>query len=148
MDLALEQGTSPPRLAHPPSASFGSVERHGEEGSRAIRWMEFRYVSTLPPRAWPFNEVLQHYALNRFLYRLGQSAHRERLILKGALVLAAWDAPITRPTRDIDLLGRMENRPESVTEAIRELCGVVLDGDGLRFDAASLATQRIIEGDR
>ena len=35
----------------------------------------------------PFNELLQHYAIERFLYRLGQSPHAETLLLKGALLL-------------------------------------------------------------
>lgn len=30
----------------------------------------------------PFNELLQYYAMERFLYRLSQSAHAERFILK------------------------------------------------------------------
>jgi hypothetical protein len=35
----------------------------------------------------PFNELLQYYAMERFLYRLSQSAHAERFVLKGALML-------------------------------------------------------------
>jgi len=35
----------------------------------------------------PFNELLQHYAIERFLYRLGQSRHAEKLLLKGASLL-------------------------------------------------------------
>lgn len=52
----------------------------------------------------PFNEILQHYALERWLYRLCQSEYAERFVLKGALLLRVWDMPISRPTRDIDLL--------------------------------------------
>lgn len=35
----------------------------------------------------PFDEVLQYFAMERFLYRLAQSAHSERFVLKGALML-------------------------------------------------------------
>ena len=35
----------------------------------------------------PFNELLQYYAMERFLYRLSCSPHAEHLILKGALML-------------------------------------------------------------
>lgn len=57
----------------------------------------------------PFNEVLQYFALERFLYRLGRSPYRLRFVLKGALMFAAWQSPFPRPTRDIDLLGHIDN---------------------------------------
>jgi hypothetical protein len=41
----------------------------------------------------PFNEILQYYAMERFLYRLSQSEHADRFILKGALMLRAWRSP-------------------------------------------------------
>jgi len=34
----------------------------------------------------PFNELLQYYAMKRFLFRLSQSAHADRFILKEALM--------------------------------------------------------------
>ena len=40
--------------------------------------------------ARPFNELLQYYAIERFLSRLSSSSHRENFILKGALVLWVW----------------------------------------------------------
>lgn len=54
----------------------------------------------------PFQELLQYDAMERFLYRLSKSRHAEQFILKGALLLTAWRAPISRATMDIDLLGR------------------------------------------
>ncbi|EFA71860.1 nucleotidyl transferase AbiEii/AbiGii toxin family protein [Cylindrospermopsis raciborskii] len=38
----------------------------------------------------PFSELLQYYAMERFLYRMSQSPHADRFILKGALMLRAW----------------------------------------------------------
>ena len=38
----------------------------------------------------PFNELLQYFAMERFLYRLSKSAHADKFILKGALMLRAW----------------------------------------------------------
>lgn len=35
----------------------------------------------------PFAELLQYYAMERFLYRLSQSSHAKHFILKGALML-------------------------------------------------------------
>jgi hypothetical protein len=34
----------------------------------------------------PFNELLQYYAMERFLYRLSRSKHSKKFILKGALM--------------------------------------------------------------
>lgn len=34
----------------------------------------------------PFQELLQYFAMERFLYRLSQSPHSGRFVLKGALV--------------------------------------------------------------
>jgi hypothetical protein len=36
------------------------------------------------------NLILTRYGMERFLYRLSQSPHRERFVLKGALLLLAW----------------------------------------------------------
>lgn len=44
----------------------------------------------------PFNELLQYYAMERFLYRLACSAHSRRFILKGALMLRVWRSPEIR----------------------------------------------------
>jgi len=57
----------------------------------------------------PFAEILQYYAMERFLFRLSQSAHKDMFILKGALMLQVWQAPVSRPTMDIDMLGKISN---------------------------------------
>jgi hypothetical protein len=57
----------------------------------------------------PFNELVQYYAMERFLYRLAQSPHAGRFILKGALMLRVWKSPEFRSTMDIDLLGITSN---------------------------------------
>ena len=44
--------------------------------------------------------------MERFLYRLAQSRHADKFILKGAVMFTAWGAPASRATRDIDLLAR------------------------------------------
>lgn len=53
----------------------------------------------------PFHEVLQYYAMERFLYRLAQSPHADRFVLKGALMFHVWRASTSRATKDIDLFG-------------------------------------------
>lgn len=93
----------------------------------------------------PFNELLQFYAIERFLYRLAQSQYRDRLVLKGALMLLVWKTPMTRPTRDIDLLGRISNDLESVRSVIADICRQAVEDDGLVFDPSTVTTARIAE---
>ena len=62
----------------------------------------------------PFAELLQYFAMERFLYRLSKSVYSGNFILKGALMLSVWDAPHTRPTMDIDMLGQINNDIDSI----------------------------------
>ena len=91
----------------------------------------------------PFSELLQHYAIERFLYRLSESPYQDQFILKGALVFMAWGVPRTRPTRDIDLLGYGRNETGSLTEMMQTVCGVEVINDGLLFDAGSVHGEEI-----
>ena len=52
-----------------------------------------------------FNSVLVRYTLERFLYRLSQSEHADKFLLKGALLFTLWYDMPHRATRDVDLLG-------------------------------------------
>ena len=91
----------------------------------------------------PFQESLQLYGLERFLYRLSQMKDREAFILKGALMLRAWKAPMTRPTRDIDLLAYVDNSVDNLETIVRSICTVPVPDDGLRFDESSVVGERI-----
>lgn len=93
----------------------------------------------------PFHELLQHYAMERFLYRLSESKYADRFILKGALLLRVWDAPFVRPTMDIDVLGRTSNSPEALVDIVREICRQAVDVDGLEFDSDSVTGESITE---
>ncbi len=93
----------------------------------------------------PFNELLQYYAIERFIYRLSKSNYADRFILKGALLLSAWNMPKSRPTKDIDLLGRIGNTQETIVAAIKEICEQDVVADGLTFDASSVTAARITE---
>ena len=93
----------------------------------------------------PFNELLQNYAIERFLYRLSQSVHADRFILKGALMLRAWKSPVLRPTMDIDMLGMTSNEEDSIVAQIRDIISVDSGEGGLVFDAPSVRAERITE---
>ncbi len=91
----------------------------------------------------PFQEVLQYFAMERFLYRLTRSLSAERFILKGALMMRVWNVTEARPTMDIDMLGRADNAAESILSEIKAILDVEVEPDGLRFDPLSLATESI-----
>ncbi len=89
-----------------------------------------------------FNSVLVRYALERFLYRLGQSAHADHFVLKGAMLFNLWYAMPHRPTRDVDLLGFGPSDLQSIAQAFREIVSVAVE-DGIVFDAASVRVEEI-----
>lgn len=91
----------------------------------------------------PFNELLQYYAMERFLFRLGSSPFAERFVLKGALMLRVWRLPMARPTMDIDMLGRTPNTVENLIHIIQQCLMLEAPDDGVRFDAASIQGEPI-----
>ncbi|MDR2578412.1 MAG: nucleotidyl transferase AbiEii/AbiGii toxin family protein [Chitinispirillales bacterium] len=93
----------------------------------------------------PFEEIARRYAMERFLYRLGQSEYKERLILKGALMFAVWESSIYRPTLDIDMLGLIGNDAAILETCIKEICMVKTAADGIVFDPITVKSSTIIK---
>jgi Nucleotidyl transferase AbiEii toxin, Type IV TA system len=93
----------------------------------------------------PFQELLQYYAMERFLYRLSRTPHRVSFVLKGALMLHVWEAPLARATKDLDFLGRLDNSLDNLEGVIRQVCAAEVEPDGMVFDAATVKTERIKE---
>jgi len=93
----------------------------------------------------PFNELLQYYAMERFLYRLSRSEHRSRFVLKGALMLRVWDAPLARPTKDVDFLGRLNNSIPNLVAVVRDILAVDVEPDGMAFDGSTIKAESIKE---
>jgi predicted nucleotidyltransferase component of viral defense system len=105
-----------------------------------------RLLNQSRAHARPFQELLQYFAMERFLYRLATSSVSDRFVLKGALLLTAWQAPLSRPTMDIDLAGRTSNELNHISELVRSVCTVITEPDGIEFDPASIEAARIKEG--
>jgi predicted nucleotidyltransferase component of viral defense system len=89
-----------------------------------------------------FNGVLVRYALERLLYRLSQSAHADRFLLKGAMLFTLWYDMPHRPTRDVDLLGFGASDLPSIEQTFRDIVSVVVQ-DGIRFDPESVTAEEI-----
>lgn len=92
-----------------------------------------------------FQVLLTRYALERLLYRLSRSVHRNRFVLKGAMLFVTWIETPFRPTRDLDLLGYGENSPEAIGDAFREICAQPVEDDGVVFDVGGLEAEPIRE---
>jgi hypothetical protein len=59
--------------------------------------------------------------------------------------LTVWDISPARATRDIDLLGYVENDLETAQRVVREVCLQEVEPDGIEFDLTSIRAERIIE---
>ncbi|MBI3891210.1 MAG: nucleotidyl transferase AbiEii/AbiGii toxin family protein [Candidatus Wallbacteria bacterium] len=90
-----------------------------------------------------FNDLEHHYAMERFLFRLGCSPHVEKFVLKGALMLVVWTGASSRATRDIDLLGRVTNSVDEIMRMLRDCLLLDVPDDGIRFDPTSVVGERI-----
>jgi hypothetical protein len=88
---------------------------------------------------------LSRYAVERFLYRLGCSAHREKFVLKGATLFAMWGTAY-RPTRDVDFTGYGSSDPQDVIKAFGEICNTPDDVDQLMFDTENITAEAIRDG--
>ena len=79
----------------------------------------------------PTAELLQLYVLESFLRRLVRSRHDRALVLKGGMLLAAFD--LRRATRDVDVLAlKTDNDPAAVQRLIVDVTSVEAD-DGVEF---------------
>ena len=81
----------------------------------------------------PFQSLLTHYGLERFLFRMSRSPLKEKFVLKGGLLLMGMGLPMARTTRDIDFLGLESRDTEAVGASIREIGSMAFD-DGLLYE--------------
>jgi Nucleotidyl transferase AbiEii toxin, Type IV TA system len=90
-------------------------------------------------------EYLRLYALEGFLLRLAHSSHRNSLVLKGGMLLAAYE--LRRPTADVDLAAlQTSNEVDEVRQLITEVAATVLPAeldDGLTFDLTNVTAEAI-----
>ena len=92
-----------------------------------------------------FDLVLTRFALERLLFRLSESPHAGRFVLKGAMLMMSWFDDPHRGTRDLDLLGFGNPEPDPMLKTFREILAQQAD-DGVTFDAETLRVDRIREG--
>ncbi len=91
-----------------------------------------------------FDVVLVAFGLERLIYRLSVSAHRDRFVLKGGMLVTLWTKDRGRFTRDIDFLSFGADDEATLKKTIAEILAIDAD-DGLIFDDASLTAAPIRE---
>src|SRR5262249_49925461 len=91
------------------------------------------------------NLVLIWYGIERLLYRLSLSPHKDKFVLKGAMLFRVWAGPNFRATKDLDLLGFVREEAEPLRQIFISICEQDVADDGLVFDAASLQISEIRE---
>lgn len=60
-------------------------------------------------------------------------------------MLRVWQAPESRPTMDIDMLGKTSNAEVKIVSQIREVLNIEVEPDGLTFDSSTIQSERITE---
>lgn len=103
-----------------------------------------RLLNLAHARGEPMELLLTRYALERLLHRLSLSPHRERFVLKGAMLVATWFDEPHRATRDVDLLGFGDPAEDALLETFREIMEVEVE-DGVSFDIKGLRIEAIRE---
>jgi predicted nucleotidyltransferase component of viral defense system len=89
----------------------------------------------------PFAEVLQYFAMERFLYRLSKTRYADKFILKGGLLFYVWNLPLRRPTRDIDFRGYVSGDSKTLLKIIHAVLEVPAPEDGLAFDMQLISVE-------
>jgi hypothetical protein len=86
-------------------------------------------------------QLLTLYVVERWLARLSASPHADKFVIKGGMLLAAYDA--RRPTADLDALARsMASDPDDIMTVVSEIAQIPLN-DGVEY-RTDTATSRVI----
>lgn len=103
-----------------------------------------RLLTLARQKGQAFDLLLTRYANERLLHRLSQSPHRNRFVLKGAMLMTTWFDDPHRPTRDIVFLGYGDPSQDAMLVTFREICAIEVD-DGIAFDVEALRVELIRE---
>jgi len=98
-----------------------------------------RLMNLAKERGVAFNRILVQYGIERVLYRLSESQHADKFVLKGAMLFVLWQGVQHRETRDMDLLGSGDNSLETVNRIFQDICAQKVIDDGLSFEGISAA---------
>jgi predicted nucleotidyltransferase component of viral defense system len=106
-----------------------------------------RLLTLAEQRGESFNLLLVRFGVERLLYRLSQSRHADRFLLKGAMLFALWDERAPRPTQDVDFLAFGSTELDDIAALFREIVETPVTADGLDFQPDSIRVEQIREAD-
>jgi len=92
-----------------------------------------RLLNLAKQRGEDLDLVLKRYGIERLLFRLSQSTHKDAFILKGAMLFELWMGRAHRTTKDLDLLGSGSPDILRLEAIFREFCLLPVEPDGLVF---------------
>lgn len=105
-----------------------------------------RLLNTSKKLGVDYQIILTRYFHERFLYRLAASRYKSIFCLKGGTLLFAYEKFLARPTLDMDFsAGKISNNPQSIQDAVSEICQIECADDGVIFDAETVITETITE---
>ncbi len=104
-----------------------------------------RLLNLSRERGEEFQLLLTRFALERLLGRIARSQHKDRFVLKGAMLFAMWTDDPHRATKDLDLLGHGNNTVDAMVQLFVEICEIDVPDEGLEFLADSVEGARIKE---
>ena len=87
-----------------------------------------------------FEAVLLQYFQERFLYRLSISPYKKQFVLKGALAFLTDSMSRFRPTKDIDLAGRIN--ASNLNKIMCDIFTIPCE-DGVKFSVDQIAIEDI-----
>jgi predicted nucleotidyltransferase component of viral defense system len=95
-----------------------------------------------------FQVIVFRYLHERFLHRLSVSTYKKSFFLKGGALLYVFENALTRPTKDVDLLGQnVPNDVDEIKSIFQEIAQVKHD-DSVWFDANTIDTEIIREEEK
>jgi Nucleotidyl transferase AbiEii toxin, Type IV TA system len=100
-----------------------------------------RLRNLLKTRNIDFQKLLVLYGQERMLYRISISSFSPIFVLKGASLFALWLSEPHRRTKDIDLLGKLDDDEptlEKFSSMFKEICQIEVPEDGLSFRLDSI----------
>lgn len=95
-----------------------------------------------------FQVLIFRFLHERFLYRLSKSKFHNSFFLKGGSLLYAFENELTRPTKDVDLLGLNVTNDAVALKLIFQEIALIEDDDAVWFDSDSINTEIIKEEEK
>ncbi len=101
-----------------------------------------RLINIAHERGQESQLMLTRFALERLLYRLGESEYARLFVLKGAMLVTSWFPDRFRGTGDLDMLGFGAPAENMVVEAFEKIMAMDFN-DGVVFDSKAIGAKPI-----